>query len=457
MTKNIVPQTVYIFINIACLFCLFYYPRTRDEFYYLSDMTIPQQFEECFNSYMHINPRIGQWITNFVSRSLLLKMIYGLLMFNGFFYMLYLLLFRKRPDFKDSNSVKKILIIVFTFVFLIKFFGEMFFYTPFGGNYTFIMPFYLWYIYVMLEYFVYDHDIFKNRRSFMLLLGIFLLGIFTGMGNEHIPPVLVGFTFLGFLYAVLKNKKWPSTVITVYCLSLIIGYILLYFAPANAERYTTLESGSSAFHLTEYIKQGKAVLMMYRYYLQELSVVIILTGILLVMFSKKLKIAGEEKIKLGLFFTMGLITLPIVAYSPLVGLRLIFFTNTLWILCICYLLFLVLKGFENKKIEKFISSLSSICLVLFFTAGCFICYNAYKNSESVFEEITLKSKQGNEVVVEKGFDYFSDRFDYFNMNRRFLLENGTDYIDDAPSKDSTPEMIIKSKFHLEQLSKKHEK
>jgi len=456
MRKNILPQMVYIFINITCLFCLFYYPRTRDEFYYLFDMTIPQRFEECLNSYLHINPRIGQWITNFVSRSMVLKMIYGLVMFNSFFYMLYLLLFRKAPNFKDSDSMRKVLLIVFIFVVLIKFFGEMFFYTPFGGNYTFIMPFYLWYIYIMMEYFVYGNDIFKQRRSFLFQGSIFLLGVFTGMGNEHIPPVLISFTFLGFLYKVVKDKKWPPIAITIYYISIIVGYTLLYFAPANAERYSKLENGSSVFHLTEYIKQFKAVLMMYRYYLPELLVTV-LVCIFFFLFYKKLKITVHEKIRLVLLFTMGLITLPIVAYSPMIGLRLIFFTNTLWILCICFLLFSLLERFKNKKTEGLLSSFSSLYLVIFFTSGCFICYNAYKNSKSVFQEITLKSKKSDKVVLEKGFDYSSDTFNYFNMNRRFLLENGSDYIDNDPLKDTRQEMIIKMKFHLKELSKKDEK
>jgi len=456
MTKNIVPQMVYIFINIACLFCLFYYPRTRDEFYYLFDMTIPQRFEECFNSYLHINPRIGQWITNFVSRSMFLKMIYGLVMFNSFFYMLYLLLFRKAPSFKDSGSMKKVLLIVFIFVVLTKFFGEMFFYTPFGGNYTFIMPFYLWYIYGMTEYFVYGNDVFKDRKSILFLLFVFLLGVFTGMGNEHIPPVLISFTFLGFLYKVVKDKKWPPLAITIYYISIIVGYMLLYFAPANAERYSKLENGSSVFHLMEYVKQFKAVLMMYRYYLQELSVAV-LVCIFFFLFYKKLKITIHEKIRLIVLLTMGLVTLPIVAYSPMIGLRLIFFTNTLWILCICSLLFSLLERFKNKKTENLLSSFSSLYLVIFFAVGCFICYNGYKNSETVFQEITLKSKKSDKVVLEQGFDYFSDTFNYFNMNRRFLLENGSDYIDNDPLKDTRQEMIIKMKFHLKELSKKDEK
>ncbi|MPS64178.1 DUF6056 family protein [Chryseobacterium sp.] len=456
MTKNILPQIVYIFINIACLFCLFYYPRTRDEFYYLFDMAIPQRFEECFNSYLHINPRIGQWITNFISRSIFLKLMYGLVTFNSFFYMLYLLLFRKPPSFKDSDSMRRVLLIVFIFVVLIKFFGEMFFYTPFGGNYTFIMPFYLWYIYVMMEYFVYDNNILKGKKSFLFLILTFLLGIFTGMGNEHIPPVLISFTFLGFLYKVLKKKEWPSIEITVYYVSLIIGYMLLYFAPANAERYSKLENGNSIFHLTQYIQQFKAVLMMYRYYLPELSVATLIS-IFFFLFYKKLNIVRREKIRLLLFFAMGIITLPIVAYSPMIGLRLIFFTNTLLIICIGYLLFSLLERVKNKKTESILSSFSSICLVLFFSAGCFICYNAHENAETVFNEIDLKSKKTDTVVLEQGFDYFSDTFNHFNMNRRFLLENGSDYIDNDPLKDTRPEIIIKTKFHLKELSKKNEK
>ncbi|PZU12674.1 MAG: hypothetical protein DI622_14935 [Chryseobacterium sp.] len=175
------------------------------------------------------------------------------------------------------------------------------------------------------------------------------------------------------------------------------------------------------------------------------------------LFYKKLNIVRREKIRLLLFFAMGIITLPIVAYSPMIGLRLIFFTNTLLIICIGYLLFSLLERVKNKKTESILSSFSSICLVLFFSAGCFICYNAHENAETVFNEIDLKSKKTDTVVLEQGFDYFSDTFNHFNMNRRFLLENGSDYIDNDPLKDTRPEIIIKTKFHLKELSKKNEK
>ncbi len=455
--KNKIPQIIYFLINVLIVFCVFYYPVTRDEFYYFDRLSSWQLFREYYNSYLYINPRIGQFVTNIVSRNIFIEIIYAVILFNGFFYMLYLLIFRKKPDYRDSGSVKKIIIIIAVFIFFSKFFGEMFLYTPFSGNYTFIMLFYLLYIYILLEYFVYGNFIFKDRKSPLFLFLIALLGVFTGMGNEHIPPVLIAFTLLGILYSVTKHKKLPPKIIMTYFLSLISGYILLYFAPANSERYQRLANTEQTFHIVEYINQFKEVLLLYRYYLAELLFVVVLIIILMIFFYKKIQIEIENKIRILLFFVIGLSTLPIVAYAPIRGLRLLFFTNTLWLICISFIVFSLLKNIRYKKTELQMYSLSSFCLVMFFSAGCYICYKANKNSESVFEEISTKSLKSDKVVLDKQFDYFSPELDFFNMNRRFLLDSGVGYIDADAAKDTNQEMNIKSKFHLKELSVKNEK
>jgi hypothetical protein len=66
MKKSNFPYLVFIFINIAIAISCYYYPVTRDEFYYLGQNNVPSPFIEYYNSYQFGNPRIGQFFANIV-------------------------------------------------------------------------------------------------------------------------------------------------------------------------------------------------------------------------------------------------------------------------------------------------------------------------------------------------------------------------------------------------------
>ncbi len=307
----------------------------------------------------------------------------------------------------------------------------------------------------MVEFFLYGNNIFSRYNSALLLPFIAFAGVFTGMGNEHIPPVLIAFSIVAILFSILKHKHLPLTIL-VYFFAICIGYALLYFAPANTERYVELGKENHAFKINEYFRQSKGLLVFYRYYLPEILSATIFTTVFITFFHKKINIPREKLIKIYLFFMMGFAALPIVAYAPLSGLRLLFFTNTLWVLGICDVIFSWIKNNRSLKIENIFYSVSSFCLVLFFLSGVFICYTAHENSVSTFKEIAIKSKTSNKVIVDKGFNYFSDDFNLFSINRRFFLESGRSYLDTDLTKDTNQEKILKKQFNLKELSLKNE-
>ena len=146
MKKSNFPYLVFILINAAIAISCFYYPVTRDEFYYLGQINVPSPFLEYYNSYHFGNPRIGQFFANIISRNKFFEVIFGMLLFNSFISVLFLNIYRKFPDFRQSVEMQKFLWLAGFFVLFINYFGEMFYYTPYSTNYTFTHVFYLFYI-----------------------------------------------------------------------------------------------------------------------------------------------------------------------------------------------------------------------------------------------------------------------------------------------------------------------
>ena len=111
MKDNKISYVIFLLVNIAVVLSCYFYPITRDEFYYLDGFTNP--FEEYYKSYFYVNPRLGQFFTNVVSRNLLLEIVFGLLLFNGFFTVVYLNVYRRFPNFRDSKDLTRFLVITY--------------------------------------------------------------------------------------------------------------------------------------------------------------------------------------------------------------------------------------------------------------------------------------------------------------------------------------------------------
>lgn len=434
---------ILIFINLSVFISAYLYPPVRDQFYYIPK-TSTSLIAEYWNAYHFGNPRIGQLVTNSISRNQWVSATFAVFLFNLFFVILFLLIFRRLPKLKDSKDLMKFGAIVSTFSFLIFVFGEMFYYTSFSGNYTFLMCFHLFYIYIFTEYYIYNRIVILNKN---LVLPLFIfLGIITGMGNEHIPPVLIFLSFVGILYYFFKNKTLPNITILLYQLSVMIGYLLLYFAPANAIKYKVVGK-SEGFSIDNYIHGLKNVFNLYRFYNPELVVVIIFNIIFGYLLIKQNKIEKKEIIRLSILFISGLLAIPIVAYAPLSGTRLLFFSNTLFIIVF---LNIIINLEYFKKVKVIGATINVIYLFVFFTISVVITKYGRDNYDFIMNEIKTKSTSEKSVSLESGFDYFNPKFGLFN--RRILLESGKDYLRNNTDENSSQELILRSYFKINDIS-----
>lgn len=430
-----------IFVAIGVFVSSYFYPRTRDEFYYLANTNTLNVFEEYYNAYLYGNPRLGQFFANLVGRNLGIKLIFNPLLFFCFIGVLYLNVFRKLPTFKSSENQWKFLGIASVFILLIGTFGELFYYVPFNTNYTFTHIAYLGYLYLLTEYYFYQNNIIDNKNWYYPLAMV--LAFFMGMCNEHVPPVLIGGSFLLMMLYGIKNKKFPHYKIIALVLPVILGYLVLFFAPANRIKFKVTNAKEYGFQFSEYIKHWISLAKNYFYYAPELLVVTFIGLVVLFINIKKIKKSHLYHLLFLLF--LAVITWCIVAYSPLQGVRLLLFSNSLFIIFIIKLLVdLYGDDFFKFTIAK---SCTTVFMIVFFSFSMMVCWKAHVNYEKTMTEISELSKKTKQVELDHSFDYENN----FPMFRRIILDSGKDYIDTNPKTNTLAEHQLIDYFRLKSI------
>ena len=444
MKKSNLPYIVFILINVAIAISCYYYPVSRDSFCYINKNNGPSPFLEYYNSYHTVNPRIGQFFANLVSRNKFLVVLFGVLLFNSFISVLFLNIYRKFPDLRQVDELRKFLWLSGFFIFFINYFGEMFYYTPYSTNYTLTHVFYLFYVFVISDYYLDGNKSFIKKIPFFLIL---VLGLFIGMSNEHVPPVLVAVSFLFAVIYFIKLRKIPSLKLIVFPLSIVVGYALLFFAPANNIKQKVVGKSVMDIGLSDYLSNWIRIIKTYFYYNRELLLLLIVVLIAATIWHKKIRKANfsTEKILFwGLLFIMPLL---IVAVSPLIGTRLLFFSTSILLIILYKLIIFKLK--ERK--------LSDILLYtfffVFFGMSMIMTFRANQDYEMLISEIENKKISTKDIELDHQLNYFTLDIGSY-LNRKIFLESGESYIDQNPLQDTSMERNLKSKFDLRSIKQK---
>jgi hypothetical protein len=445
MKKNNWVYFVLAYIVVAILLSSYFYPRTRDEFYYLPNPNAPNPFREFYDSYHFGNPRLGQFFSNLVGRNPILKPGFNVILFFGFMTTIFLLVFRKVPKIRNREDVWRFLLISAIFIFLINVFGEMFYYIPFNTNYTLTHVFYLLYLYLISEYYFYDRNLLEQKKVpyFLVFIGAF----FMGWCNEHVPPVLLAGSFLLAFWYFIKNRKLPDFKILALNIPIVFGYLVLFFAPANKIKFKVTGTQQFGFQFFDYLKHWVSILKTYYYYNFELLIVFVITVVFVVVILKKL--SKTFRLMLSFYFLLACMAWVIVAYSPLQGTRLLFFSNSLLIVIILMVGKEIIRIFAYKT--KGLKLISIGFLIIFFTFSIFVTHHAHENYQKIMGKIKSESMRNHNVVLYETFDYTSK----LPFSRKIVLESGEGYIDEKPQDDNTSiEHILKSYFRLKSISVK---
>lgn len=446
MKKSNLPYFIFFFINIAVFLSCYFYPVSRDEFYYLEKVNHPNAFVEYYNSYFLVNPRIGQFFSNWISRNVLIELVFGLLLFNGFIAVLFLNIYRKLPNFRETKELRNFLMIAAFFILLVSYFGEMFYYTPFSTNYTLTHLFYLIFVFLLTEYHFYEKEDKLNKINYFLLI---LFGLFIGMGNEHIPPVLLLMSFLGGAFYLFKNRKFPNLKMIILPISIFIGYLMLFFAPANQLKEEGAGRSTFDIGIDLYTSNFIKLLKFYFYYNIELIIIGIVIIFAVFILRKRLKMSVLLKKELLFYVPLSLLPLFIVAISPLLGTRLLFFSTVIFII-ILYKLGFVLQEYLKLNFNYFVGY---AFLLVFFIFSLVITFQANESYKFVISEIKKEKAKSNDVILNQSFNFFNDRIGT-TLNRKILLESGKDYIDEDTTKNTSMDLNLINYYQLNSIKTK---
>ncbi len=430
-------RCLYIFLNVLVVLSIVQYPISRDDFYYL-DKSV-NSFEESYNSYFVWVARLGQFVCGYIERNTILIPIFGFLLFNGFFLVLFLLIIRRLPKLSDDQDFRKLLIFSSAFFVIMGYFGVMFYYKPYSTNYTFPLIFYMLIVYIISEFFIYNQK-FKNYN----ILTFIIIGFFAGMCNEHVPPVILGLFALLIIFKLVKTKEISYKILVLW-ISTFLGYCFLFFAPANRMRAKKSNVKYLEYNFDLFFHKFKEILNIYYYRNLFLILALVISFALFLYFRKKY--SGKDLQQICLTLILGFGGVAICLFSPLIGRRLLFFATTMFIVSI-FLIFRNLKDFSWVKIlSKFLIVVNFILVSM----GLFFILNAKENSLKILSEIVTKSKLSKVITLEKSFDFYYKGDQFKRIYDMIFIDRGDKYLDNDPSKDTSVERNIKMYYKIDTI------
>ena len=139
------------------------------------------------------------------------------------------------PELRSLRSAG-LLLLAFAALWLVVPPAEALFYRPIATNYTYSVV-------LMLAYFVpmrRDLRVQALVRALGLALAMLLGGVIVGMLNEHTGPALVLAAALSTALALRARRRYDALWRGAAALGITLGFLFIFFAPAQAHRYGKL-------------------------------------------------------------------------------------------------------------------------------------------------------------------------------------------------------------------------
>ena len=224
---------------------------------------------------------------------------------------------------------------------------------------------------------------------------------------------------------------------------------MLFFAPANQLKEKGAGRSTFDIGIELYTSNLIKLLKFYFYYNIELIIIGIVIIFVAFVFRKKFTMNILLKKELLFYIPLSIFPLFIVAVSPLLGTRLLFFSTVIFII-ILYKFALSLQEYFKLK---FFAFLFYAFLIIFFIFSLMITYGANQNYIFILSEIKKEKEKSDDVILKHSFNYFNDDFGT-TFNRKILLESGKDYIDENANDNKSMELNLMNYYHLKSLKEK---
>ena len=224
---------------IAMVLCTHWEPVTHDGWGHLAwhrdhSVTPGALWQVLRDGWLGSNPRLGQTVTYALYAPGPWHAIVTPVLELGLFYVLATLALGRWPSLRRADDA-----LCFATVFAIAAlctpeFGAMLFYRPYVGNYVFgLACSALWLVPYRLH--------FERARTprWWWAPALFVLGLAAGNCNEHTGPAVLAVAALAVVLIVRRRDRARAWMIAGI-VGMLVGYLLLIFAPGQHERYNHL-------------------------------------------------------------------------------------------------------------------------------------------------------------------------------------------------------------------------
>lgn len=191
------------------------------------------------SSYEHNNPRLGQIITFLLYTPGSWHSIVTPIVELGMFGLLETVVLGRWPSQRRADDALLFATIAALVLVCAPVAGLMLFYRPFTGNYLY--GFVINLLFLVPYRFAYEAP---KRRPSWWVPAMVVLGVMSGMCNEHTGPAVVGLAVVA-TYAVHRRGERVGTWAIAGIIGMIAGGVALFVAPAQSIRYNGLATHAS--------------------------------------------------------------------------------------------------------------------------------------------------------------------------------------------------------------------
>lgn len=363
------------------------------------------------NSYLKVNPRIGEFFTTLSYAS----DWHGVLINTSSVLLLILLifayLFKRLPKTSSLDDFFHLNIILALLWFCLPMVGLMFFFNPWVSNY--LLGFAILLLFT-LPYYRFANGLKPGVPIRLGWLLMFISGIAAGMTNEHtVPPVLAA---LVLLLIFQHQKKMPAVSWQMSGFGgLLLGYLLLYFAPGQGKRY-----GGEGQQLYDNLlgKLSQIPELISRLWsltgiLSLLLVILLLFSLLMYFHMQKKNVPGGRSLRLLLINCLGFMVLAhsmigILFISPKQGDKLFMGSVLLMIMA-----FILLASYWLEKIRQglLIPGIVAVLVNGYFGQMLYQDYRFYRQEfDQRMAHINKRKQAGDRIIYIKPYKTQFNRY-----------------------------------------------
>ena len=339
-------------------------------------------------NYLAGNPRIGQTFTVWMYASDVLHAIATPLLCLSMLLTLAALALGRWPSPRRGDDVALFAIVAAMVVIAAPApaAAVIFSYRPYTGNYVLGL---LLHLLLFLPYRF--HAVLPRPRHLMLAPLLFVLGIAAGFGNEHTGPASIALLVAALVYFRRRGDRWSAWMFAGL-VGLAIGYLLLFFAPGQNERYSGLMADTSIADLLF----GRGLTHVRTLGVFLLCAAALLPWLIAARLRPGERVRGLDRWTIAALLAAGaLMTLALLA-SPKQGWRLYFAPLCLWIAASAMWIRLRVKSRDLVRL----AAVSVVLLAVHLAVLLHVQHRVHAASE-VREDRLAAAPPGSQVVVPR--------------------------------------------------------